>query len=117
MFVPAHGGGLLFRGGVPGHKGAGGRPPSEVRKISRLAYESRVPRLLAIIDDPESKPAEIVAAMTLLERNGFGQRLEVEGMEAPRAVDREALMADIVSRLPRIDNAEPRRLPGAAPDS
>lgn len=118
QFIPAHGRGLLNRGGVKGHAGGGGRPPSEVRKISRQAYESRVPRLLAIVDDPESKPSEVIAAMALLERNGFGQRLEVDtGMEAPPPVDREAIMADIISRLPRIDNdEEPRRLLGPTPE-
>lgn len=118
QLVPQMHGGALLSGGVRGNKG-GGRPASMVREIAREAYADRIPRLTAIIDDPDSKPSEVVAAMALLERTGLGQRLEVDApMEAPELLDIEALRADIVSRLPRMsDDEEPLALPRPARES
>jgi hypothetical protein len=114
--VPQPHGGALLSGGVPGNRGGTGRPPSAVREIAREAYADRIPRLTAIIDDPESKPSEVVAAMALLERTGLGLRHEVTAIEAPEPLDLDALRAEIMNRLPRVDDEddEPRALPGAA---
>lgn len=48
--VPQPHGGAIYRGGVPGHRGAGGPRPSAVREACLQAFAERVPRLTAIAD-------------------------------------------------------------------
>lgn len=77
--IPQPGGkGALLSGGIFGHRGGGGRPPSVVREIARESFAERIPRLTAIIDDPTSQPRDVIAAMALLERTGLGMRHEVD---------------------------------------
>lgn len=44
-------GGALLSGGVPGHKGGGGRPPDVIRKRCRESFDKRIPILEQIADD------------------------------------------------------------------
>ena len=71
MLVPQpHGGALLRgRGDWPG---AGGRPPSEVRKAMRLALEDRLTVLADIADNPASNAGDRIRALEVLARYGLG---------------------------------------------
>jgi hypothetical protein len=46
--IPQPHGGALLTGGVPGHKGAGGRPPSEVRKMLEQGFVEAAPFIARI---------------------------------------------------------------------
>jgi hypothetical protein len=48
--IPQSHGGALYSGGVPGHRGGTGRPPSEIRRIAREAWADRIPFLTEIAD-------------------------------------------------------------------
>lgn len=48
--VPQPHGGALYAGGVPGHRGGGGRRPSAVRDACLQHFAERVPRLAMIAD-------------------------------------------------------------------
>lgn len=115
MFVPAHGGGRLHRGGVPGNQGGAGRPPSALRERLRGSIEERVEILEKILDDPETSTRDRISCAGLLLQYGLGSRFEVEAAYSPTdELDVEALRADIIARLPRVDDEEPRALPSAA---
>lgn len=126
QFVPSHGHGRLNRGSLPGHKGGPGRPPSVVRAIAREGYADRLPKLFEIIDDPESKPGEVVAAMALLERTGLATAHEVTGTDGEpiqlAAIARGAAeefrrrieaLAAVERRLPASERPDPEK---AIPD-
>jgi hypothetical protein len=66
LIVPAHGRGALLSGGVPGHKGGGGRPPSEVRARCLGSFAERVAVLEEIADSKDSSPADRRAAVDTL---------------------------------------------------
>ena len=63
-------GGALLSGGVKGHKGAGGRPPSKVRERCRDSFEDRLPFLEGIVDDEEERTSDRIKAHELLGRFG-----------------------------------------------
>lgn len=68
------------RGPLPGAPNAG-RPPSAVQVIAREGWVDRVPKLFAMIDDPDQDPRVVIAAMAEL-RNGSGlNRVEVTGAD------------------------------------
>jgi len=50
--VPQKHGGALLKGGVPGHRGGTGRPPSEIRERLRGSLSDRVSVLEEIADRP-----------------------------------------------------------------
>ena len=69
---PAHGNGLLLRGSLPGHPGAGGRPPSAVRAAWRESADKRRPILEKIADgEIEAAPSERIKAVDVLAKHGF----------------------------------------------
>jgi hypothetical protein len=59
-------GGALLSGGVPGHKGGGGRPPSLVRALCLGSFAERIKVLEQIADDPASSPSDKRAAVDTL---------------------------------------------------
>lgn len=74
----AHGGALL-RGGIPGHRGGGGRPPSEVREASRSVYaRDGIRQLRRILRSPTARNADKIQAAQVLGRFGGVERLEVD---------------------------------------
>ena len=54
-------GGALSRYGNPI-----GRPSNDIRKLVRGTFEERVPRLAALVDDPDTKGVVMVRAMDVL---------------------------------------------------
>ena len=55
VLVPQKKSGALLSGGVPGHKGGGGRPPSAIREHCRGSFAERV-AILEMIADGEPLP-------------------------------------------------------------
>lgn len=79
--IPGRNGGRLLAGGVPGHRGAGGRPASKVRDACRKAFGDRVKHLRAIADATASSPRDRLAAMDLLGKYGGLQKIEHTGLD------------------------------------
>jgi len=76
---PGRNGGRLLAGGVPGHRGAGGRPASKVRDACRKAFADRVRHLRAIADDTDASARDRLAALDLLGKYGGLQKIEHSG--------------------------------------
>jgi hypothetical protein len=114
--IPQAHGGTLFAGGVRGNKGGAGRPPSALRERLRGSIEERVQILEEILDDPETSARDKISCAGLLLQYGLGSRFEVEAGYSPtEELDVEALRADILARLPRVEeDEEPRALPRQA---
>jgi hypothetical protein len=70
--IPQSHGGALWSGGVPGHDGRGGRPPSLLRARLRGSLDERVAVVEEIADDPEASAADRIRAVDLLARYGLG---------------------------------------------
>jgi hypothetical protein len=66
---PGRNGGMLRSGGP--NPGAG-RPPDEVRALAREGARAAVPKLLAIVRNPKSRQADVVAASAQLLKYGLG---------------------------------------------
>ncbi len=102
-------GGALYAGGVPGHRGGSGRPPSVLRERLRGSFEDRVNVLEAIADDEEADPQDRIRAVDTLAKYGIGTVREVtvdqvrDRLRATLDVIREALptkqAATIIARL------------------
>ena len=80
--VPQTHGGALKRGGTYGHRGAGGRPKSEIRRACAEAFDSRIPRLLEIMDEA-STPQEYMKALDLLGKYGGLQQIDATSGDNP----------------------------------
>src|SRR5438309_3227482 len=68
--VPQAHGGAVYSGGVPGHRGGPGRPPSALRERLRGSFEDRVSVLEAIADDEEGDPQDRIRAVDVLAKYG-----------------------------------------------
>ena len=77
-----NGKGALLKGGVVGHRGAGGRPKSEIRRACAEAFDSRIPRLLEIMDEA-STPQEYMKALDLLGKYGGLQQIDATSGDNP----------------------------------
>ena len=64
--------GALFSGGVPGHRGAGGRPPSVVRAAALEGAAKAVPKLISILEDKQAEDRDVIAAADRLLKYGLG---------------------------------------------
>jgi hypothetical protein len=65
-----------LHGGVPGHRGGSGRPPSLIRERCRGAFARRVKVLEEIADDPTVPTRDRIRAIDLLGKHGLGTRPE-----------------------------------------
>lgn len=79
--TPQAHGGALKQGSNFGNKG-GGRPKSEIRKACAEAFDSRIPRLLQIMDEA-STPAEYMKALDLLGKYGGLQQIDATSGDNP----------------------------------
>ena len=79
--TPQAHGGALKQGSNFGNRG-GGRPKSEIRKACAEAFDSRIPRLLQIIDEA-STPAEYMKALDLLGKYGGLQQIDATSGDNP----------------------------------
>jgi Rod binding domain-containing protein len=61
-----------LQGGIPGHEGAFGRVPAELREHLRGSAAERVKVLEQIADDPNTTPRDRMQAIDLLFRYGLG---------------------------------------------
>jgi len=64
---------MIWRGGVVGHRGAGGRPPDRVKAASRREYTKRLKLLGAIADDPEVDADTRIKAVNEIGRYAYGK--------------------------------------------
>ena len=104
-----NGRGALLSGGVPGHRGAGGRPPDELRRASRESYGA----LLAKLEEKlgaELSVSEITQALNVTGKYGLGEIKAIVAEELLRAVgevageyvaaeEMEAFTAALIARL------------------
>jgi hypothetical protein len=74
-------GGALLSGGVPGHKGGGGRPASEVRARCMGSFAERIKVLEEIADNPASSPSDRRAAVDTLGKYAGLQKVEHTGAD------------------------------------
>lgn len=100
--VPQPHGGALMSGGTLGHRGGGGRPPSELRARMRDSLEENFHVATEIAQNPDSSDSDRLRALDFLARFGLGLRHEITGDEqAPVQLDVGALRREILGRLPR----------------
>jgi hypothetical protein len=88
--VPQPHGGAIYRGGVPGHTGSGGRPPDEFKAaMQRLASrEETIAMLTHILADPQHP--HFMRALEFCAERGFGK------VPAPVEVElRKLLVLDV----------------------
>jgi hypothetical protein len=78
-------GGALLDGGVRGHRGVGGRPPSAIREAARLAFAERLHVLTDIADDEDAKAMDRIRALDLLGKYGGVDKLPVIVEQQPVA--------------------------------
>ncbi len=91
--IPQGHGGALLAGGVPGHRGAGGRPRNEARELALTGYLENLPRLIRIAAGTEMRKVlndrgelvevrptfkESMEAMRELGNRGIGSRFELD---------------------------------------
>ena len=118
--VPQPHGGALLAGGIPGHRGAGGRPPSALREVMRLSLEKRIPVLEQLADNAEVAPRDRIKALEVLARFGVGSASEVETthrFDTPPMTPDAARQA-LEERLARYKQLnEPNPLPAPRPIS
>ena len=74
-------GGALLSGGVPGHRGGAGRPPSVIRERCRGSFAERLTVLEEIADDSEVPIRDRLKAIDLLGKYGLGTQRELSGLD------------------------------------
>ena len=75
--VPQAHGGAVYSGGVRGHRGGPGRPPSTLRERLRGSFEDRVTVLEEIADDEAADPQDRIRAVDTLAKYGIGTLREM----------------------------------------
>ena len=76
-------GGALLSGGIKGHRGAGGRPPSAIREAARLAFSERLHVLTGIADGEDERSADRISAMKVLSDTGGVDKIALTVEEQP----------------------------------
>lgn len=74
--IPQPHGGALAKGGYRGNKG-GGRPPSALREAFRGDLETARARIAELLEDPETKPSDIIAIFDKLAKYSLGEKRDV----------------------------------------
>ncbi len=69
-------GGALAKGGYRGNRG-GGRPPSALREAFRGDLETARARIAELLEDPDTKPSDIISIFDKLAKYGVGERKTV----------------------------------------
>ena len=90
-----------MKGGVVGNRGGTGRPKSEIRRACAEAFDSRIPRLLEIMDEA-STPQEYMKALDLLGKYGGLQQIDatsgdnpLQGLTESERVERIATLVNL----------------------
>ena len=94
--VPQDHGGALNAGGTPGNRGGAGRPSAGVRAAFLDALEHGPARLKAIIDAPESRDADKIAAILAAARIGLASQVEVMQPEPLTPTERAERVAALL---------------------
>ena len=95
-------GGALKTGGTPGHKCAGGRPPSAVREAARLAFSERLEVLTAIADDEEERASDRLKAIDMLGKYGGVDSIALTTDEQPEQTVTPERIAEWWEQIERI---------------
>lgn len=105
-------GGALLDGGVHGHRGAGGRPPSAIRQHCRGSFDQRVAVLEKIADDDRATVTDRLRAIDMLGKYGLGTRFDITSDD--EKVDRN--IDDLFVRIhtKSADDAEREGMPATA---
>ena len=74
--IPQRHGGALAKGGYRGNKG-GGRPPSALREAFRGDLETARARVAELLEDPDTKPSDIIAIFDRLAKYSMREKREV----------------------------------------
>lgn len=96
-------GGALYAGGVPGHKGGGGRPPSVVRQAALEGAEKAIPKLVAHLNNKDI--AVVQGAADKLLKYGLGTQRAV-GVSIEDVRERLAKTVATINRLAPRELAE-----------
>lgn len=101
--VPQPHGGALLAGGVPGHKGGGGRPPSVVRAAALEGAALAIPKLIAQLDAEEVSVSQGAADKLL--KYGLGTQRDVR-LTVDDLRERLSNTVETIRRLAPADVAE-----------
>ena len=109
-------GGALLKGGVVGHKGAGGAQPSAIREACRKSFGERLSMLETIIDNKEARDLDRIAAMSALGKYGGVDKLALTVDEQPETEITPERIADFWERIVRLKSVDQleRQLVGEA---
>ena len=69
-------GGALAKGGYRGNKG-GGRPPSALREAFRGDLETARARIAELLEDPDTKPSDIISIFDKLAKYSMREKEDV----------------------------------------
>ena len=94
--VPQPHGGALARGGYRGNKG-GGRPPSAIREAFRRDLETAHLRIVELLDDPHTKPSDIISIFDKLAKYALGGGREAVEMTPEIMNELGAVVARLVT--------------------
>ena len=97
-------GGALLSGGIKGHNGGTGRPPSAIRELCRGSFAERLEVLTDIADDTEAKTIDRIRAIDLLGKYGGVDKLALTADELPEEADTPERTARLWEMLQRIKN-------------
>ena len=117
--TPQAHGGALKQGTNFGNRG-GGRPKSEIRRACAEAFDSRIPRLLEIMDNA-STPQEYMKALDLLGKYGGLQQIDatsgdnpLQGLTESERVERIATLINL-ARARGVAEPPPSDAPNVQP--
>ncbi len=105
LIKQAHGGALL-RGGVKGHKGSLGYPPSKVREAARKSFAERLHVLGAIVDDEDERTSDRIGAMKLLSDTGGVDKIALTIDEQPEQEMTPERVAGLFAQLQNIKTVQ-----------
>lgn len=101
----------LIPGGPPAYEGAKGigKVPKDVRAQAREAYQSRLDKITALIDDPRSKPEVVIKAFDMLHRLSGDSVTKIAATDAAGndmtpVHDEEAFIAALKARAASLKN-------------
>jgi hypothetical protein len=108
--IPQPHGGALRNGGT--NRGGTGRPKSEIRRACAEAFDSRIPRLLQIMDEA-STPAEYMKALDLLGKYGGLQQIDatsgdnpLQGLTDAERIERIAALINMARTRRAVESSE-----------
>ncbi len=99
--IPQRHGGALARGGYRGNKG-GGRPPNALREAFRGDLETARARIAELLDDPDTKPSDVISIFDKLAKYSMREMEDVVVMTP--TVMRE--LAAVVKRFVTVKAAQ-----------